>query len=70
MPSSATLSVAIRTMILDQNRLHLFAGGAIVADSDAQDEYEETQAKAAGMLRALGCDHTCQTVGHAAEGSP
>jgi para-aminobenzoate synthetase component 1 len=51
---SACLNIAIRTMILEAGRLHLFAGGAIVADSDPDDEYAETLAKAAGMLRALG----------------
>ncbi|HUU83656.1 MAG TPA: aminodeoxychorismate synthase component I [Phycisphaerae bacterium] len=51
---SMCLNIAIRTMILDDDRLHLFAGGAIVADSDAADEFEETEAKAAGLLRAIG----------------
>lgn len=51
---SMCLNIAIRTMVLEGNRLHLFAGGGIVADSDAAEEYEETEAKAAGMLRALG----------------
>jgi isochorismate synthase EntC len=41
-------------MMLDGGDLHLFAGGGIVADSDPADEYDETLAKAAGMLKALG----------------
>jgi para-aminobenzoate synthetase component 1 len=52
---SLQLSVAIRTMIQVGNVVHVFAGGAIVADSDPQDEYREILAKAAGMLQALGC---------------
>lgn len=50
---SCCFNVAIRTMLLDRGRIHLFGGGAIVADSDAQDEYDETLAKTAGMMRAL-----------------
>lgn len=55
------LNIAIRTMIMRGDRLHLYAGGAIVADSDPQDEYEETLAKAAGMMRALGHDVFAET---------
>ena len=51
-----SLSIAIRTMIYDCGRLHLFAGGGIVADSLADLEYDECRAKAAGMVRALGHD--------------
>ncbi len=47
------MNIAIRTMILDRGVVHVHAGGAIVADSDPHDEYEETLAKAAGMFRAL-----------------
>ncbi len=53
---SMGLNVAIRTMIQDGPALYLFAGGGIVADSDPADEYDETLAKAAGMMRALGHD--------------
>ena len=65
---SMCLNIAIRTMVLDGRRLHLFAGGGIVADSDAADEYDETEAKAAGMLRALGHDPACCPVQPAAKG--
>ncbi len=50
---SMCLNIAIRTMVLDRGDLHLFGGGAIVADSDAAEEYEEMLAKTAGMMRAL-----------------
>ncbi len=52
---SLTLSIAIRTMFQRRGVVHIHAGGAIVADSDPQSEYEEIMAKAAGMMRALGC---------------
>ncbi|MFQ5489076.1 MAG: aminodeoxychorismate synthase component I [Phycisphaerae bacterium] len=51
---SMALNLAIRTMIQQGEHLHLFAGGGIVADSDPADEYDESLAKAAGMMRALG----------------
>jgi len=47
------MNIAIRTMVLDRGKVHIHAGGAIVADSDPQDEYDETLAKAAGMFHAL-----------------
>ncbi|HSW45520.1 MAG TPA: anthranilate synthase component I family protein [Phycisphaerae bacterium] len=50
-----TLNIAIRTLIIAGGRLHLYTGGGIVADSRPADEYRETQAKALGMHRALGC---------------
>lgn len=50
------LNIAIRTLILANDRLHLYTGGGIVADSRPADEYLETQAKALGMRRALGMD--------------
>jgi len=54
---SMCMNIAIRTMILDRGMLHLHAGGAIVADSDPQSEYDETLAKARGMFRALGYEN-------------
>ncbi|MGB2984658.1 MAG: aminodeoxychorismate synthase component I [Phycisphaerae bacterium] len=53
---SMSLNIAIRTMIQVADAVHLYAGGAIVADSRPEDEYDEILVKAAGMLRALGCD--------------
>ena len=52
---SACFNIAIRTLIQSDGRIHLHAGGGIVADSDPDEEYAETQAKALGMCRALGC---------------
>lgn len=52
---SMQLNLAIRTMVQVKDTVHLYTGGAIVADSDPQEEYDETIAKAGGMLRAVGC---------------
>ncbi len=53
---SMVLNIAIRTMIVDRGQAHVQVGGGIVADSDPQDEYDETLDKARGMLRALGIE--------------
>ncbi|MBI4716205.1 MAG: aminodeoxychorismate synthase component I [Planctomycetes bacterium] len=58
---SMVLNVAIRTMTQARDTVRLHAGGAIVAGSLAEEELAETQAKAAGMLRALGCDEADAT---------
>lgn len=50
----ASFNLAIRTMIHLGDRVHVHAGGGIVAESDPRAEYEETLAKAAGLLSALG----------------
>jgi len=47
------LNIAIRTVILEHQRAYVQAGGAVVADSDPQAEYEETLAKAAALVKAL-----------------
>ncbi|MCH8251813.1 MAG: aminodeoxychorismate synthase component I [Planctomycetes bacterium] len=52
---SLSLNVAIRTMVQVGSSVHVYAGGAIVADSTADEEYEEIMAKADGMFAALGC---------------
>jgi para-aminobenzoate synthetase component 1 len=48
------LNMAIRTVVLVGDSFYLHVGGAIVADSDPADEYEETLHKGRGLLRALG----------------
>ena len=47
-------NIAIRTMVVKQGVVQFHVGGGVVADSDPQAEYEETLAKAGGMLAALG----------------
>jgi para-aminobenzoate synthetase component 1 len=48
-----TMNIAIRTLLVDGPRVHLYAGGGIVADSRPDLELHETTAKARGMARAL-----------------
>ncbi len=59
---SMSLNIAIRTMVQVNDIVHVPAGGAIVADSVAEREYEETLAKAAGMFRALHCTPDTENV--------
>ena len=47
------LNIAIRTVILAGGRAYVQAGGAVVADSDPEGEYEETLAKAAALVQAV-----------------
>lgn len=46
-------SIVIRTLVLTRDRLYLQVGGAVVADSDPQAEYEETLVKAQAARRVL-----------------
>lgn len=48
------LNVAIRTMLVEDDKLTFQVGGGIVADSRPADEYAETLHKARGILTALG----------------
>jgi para-aminobenzoate synthetase len=50
---SCELSVAIRTIVLDDGAARIGAGGAIVMQSDPDAEYEEMLLKADAPLRAL-----------------
>lgn len=52
------LNIAIRTAVIRGGRLTFYAGGGIVADSDAEAEYEETLVKARGWLEAVGHEST------------
>jgi para-aminobenzoate synthetase component I len=48
------LAVVIRTAVVTAGRAYLHVGGAIVADSEARAEYEESLLKARTVARALG----------------
>ncbi len=48
------LNILIRTLTLADDQVTLRAGAGIVADSVAEQELQETRAKARGLLRALG----------------
>jgi para-aminobenzoate synthetase component 1 len=43
-------NITIRTMVHSDNRLRFWAGGGIVADSQAEAEYQEVHDKAQAML--------------------
>ena len=47
------LNIAIRTLVYSGGVIRCWAGGGIVADSQLEDEYQETFDKAAAMLRLL-----------------
>ena len=46
------LAIAIRTAVIKDGQIHVQAGAGIVADSDPDAEWQETQSKARAMLRA------------------
>ncbi len=47
------VNIAIRTLVHSHGEIRCWAGGGIVADSNAQDEYQETLDKAAALLKLL-----------------
>ena len=47
------LAIAIRTLVVQGDRIHLQAGAGIVADSVPETEYEETLNKARGVMKAI-----------------
>lgn len=46
-------SIAIRTVVADGGRLHIWGGGGLVADSEEEAEYRETLAKIDRLMEAL-----------------
>ena len=46
-------NIAIRTLVCADQHIHCWAGGGIVADSDATSEYQETFDKVAKILPLL-----------------
>jgi aminodeoxychorismate synthase component I len=48
------LSVAIRTMVIQDGIARFNVGGGIVIDSDPEDEWDETVVKSTALLNALG----------------
>jgi para-aminobenzoate synthetase component 1 len=51
--ASAELNIAIRTLLRIGEDLYAWAGGGIVADSDAEAEYQECFDKMGALMRAL-----------------
>jgi len=50
---TSAFNIAIRTILVEGDRASFQVGGAIVADSDPEAEYEETLAKGRGLLAVL-----------------
>ena len=46
-------NIAIRTLVSSNNEMRFWAGGGLVADSKANEEYQECMDKAAAMLRLM-----------------
>jgi anthranilate synthase component 1 len=47
------MCIAIRTLLVRGGRIHVQAGGGVVADSDPEKEYQETLYKARAALAAV-----------------
>ncbi len=47
------MCIAIRTMLINEGKVYLQAGAGIVADSIAENEYEETESKAKALMKVL-----------------
>ena len=50
---TADLNIVIRTIIIKDQHAYLSVGGAIVADSEPSNEYDETMDKARALILAL-----------------
>lgn len=46
-------NIAIRTLVCEDNRIHCWAGGGIVADSQCDEEYQECMNKVGALLKVL-----------------
>lgn len=51
--SEVNVAITLRTMLIKDNAVFIQAGAGIVADSDPELEYEETQNKAAALIQAI-----------------
>jgi para-aminobenzoate synthetase component 1 len=57
-------NIAIRTLVHSGNSIRFWAGGGIVADSDAELEYQECYHKARALLHLLDKHHVPRAGGH------
>lgn len=55
---NACLNIAIRTVIIQQGKAYVQTGGGIVADSDAEAEWDETITKARALLAGINAIQT------------
>ena len=60
---AADLAVVIRTATVDAFGVRIGAGGAVVALSDADDEWREVKIKAAPVMRAVALCAAARTIG-------
>ena len=51
--STFDLNIIIRTAVVSKDEVTIGAGGAIVLQSDPEDEYEEMMLKASALVRAI-----------------
>lgn len=54
-------NILIRTLTYDNDRVSLQVGGGIVADSNPEDEYQETLDKAEAIFQSFETEHKVQT---------
>ena len=54
-------AIALRTLLIKNNRVYIQAGGGVVADSDPGAEFEESVNKARAMVRALSAAREFET---------
>ncbi len=54
-------AIALRTLLIKNNRVYVQAGGGVVADSDPGAEFEESVNKARAMIRALNAAREFET---------
>ncbi len=60
-------AIALRTLLIKNNRVYVQAGGGVVADSDPAAEFEESVNKARAMIRALNAAREFETAAAAGE---
>ncbi|MCE6993930.1 aminodeoxychorismate synthase component I [Saccharothrix sp. S26] len=51
---TADFSIVIRTLVVDRDKVSFGVGGAVIALSDPEEEFEETAVKATALLRLVG----------------
>ena len=47
------MALTLRTAVITKGKIHLQAGGGVVADSDPEYEYQESMNKLAALVRAV-----------------
>ncbi|WP_346763091.1 anthranilate synthase component I [Brevibacterium sp. S111] len=63
------LAIAIRTGVLRDGTMSVYAGGGIVADSVPETEYQESENKAAAVLRAAAAANALSATANAGSGT-